>query len=424
MKHNKIIATVLTIAAVSTQLLTATPIHAANYDDKPYINNFDSYSTIESDSDLTIRWDCVDDADYYFYKTKLLASTPYQSTSETAYGDEYVVSGETSKRRVAIDSDILIPGHYLKVYIEARDESDRYLSSDYIYLFVKGMSYSNSGEHVWYDQNGPADMDRSDQMNNLPYYVQVSSSVETTPDGKHIFKGKNCKRLSLVEPLYWLQSDRDVESTADVDTLKLIIGQFDVLNSYDSSADSFGKGFYYPSSGSTYCTTFARDVANAYGAAIPMYCCEVCGLAKNIGFSKDLSDHLFAKGAFCECGGKTSSLLAFKVSKRQNATNDLYKFMEQNHDTYGWEVIDNDGKADKAIELANSGNLVIGLYSDYDKGAGHIFIVYPTPEGDKMHQVQAGGTNAMSDGSKEINRSYHRSPSNSWITYYVFRGIE
>lgn len=255
--------------------------------------------------------------------------------------------------------------------------------------------------------------------------LRTDSSVETVQG--YVYKGTYAGRTALVKPYYYLDPARDVEATLDADALKTIIDQFDVLNSHSSSHESFGSGFYYPVSGSQYCTTFTRDVADAYGAAFPSYVCSSCELAKDKkGYMGErLTSYLRSKSLICTCGGKESSLMAFRVGSAaaQNATNDPFCFMLKHGAKYGWERI-TEKKVENAIAYAREGYLTIGLYSDYDKGAGHVFVVYPS-EDSTMHQAQAGAVNAMSDGSLNWHEDggYRRNPSNAWIEYYVFKGV-
>lgn len=262
-------------------------------------------------------------------------------------------------------------------------------------------------------------------------HLKTDSSVKVV-DTMYVYKDTDLGRTELVKPYYYLEASRNVEETVDVDTLKKIIDQFDVLNAHDSSASVFDSGYYYPAGSSTYCTTYARDVANAYGACFPSYVCEKCHLVKNSSsyMGERVLTYLTTKELVCAetCGGKSSSLMAFHVgsSASQNATNDSFCFMREYGEKYGWEHITSD-KVAKAMDYANKGYLTIGLYSDYEKHAGHVFIVYPSDD-TVMHQAQAGGTKAMSDGTYSWNgdsgANYRRRPDNAWIEYYVYRGFE
>lgn len=264
-----------------------------------------------------------------------------------------------------------------------------------------------------------------------PVTLPISGALKTDSSVKivdgYVYKGTDMGRTALVKPYYYLDPSRNIESTLSADALKIVIDQFDVMNGHSSSHESFGGGFYHPASGSQYCTTFARDVADAYGAAFPSYICEKCELAKGkTGYmGEKLKSFLKSKSLICECGGKESSLMAFHVgsASSQNERNDPFCFMLKHGAKYGWERI-TENKVDSAIAYAREGYLTIGLYSDYNKKAGHVFVVYPSSDS-VMHQAQAGAVNAMSDGSLNWyeDGGYRRNPSNAWIEYYVFKGV-
>lgn len=378
--------------------------------EKPIIYSHDEYETIPSDEDLTLRWDRVrGDCDHYYVRAKILRGAPAGGDNEKAVSgydflDEYV-----TRRRFTIEKEDLLPGKWLKVYVESRNSDGAYLSHYAAYLFIE-------------DSDTPIAADMLDDKGTL----KVNSDVKLV-DNRYVYKSGD--KLSLVEPAFYLEPSRNVETTANVDDLKTIIDQFDVLNEHNSSAKKHGSGFYYPSSGSTYCTTYARDLANAMGACLPAYCCSSCGYAKAAGLGEGVAKYLKEKSILCTCRGSSSSLMAFHVKSKsaQNTYNDLYCYMKVYGETYGWEAIPAKGKDKTAMAYANQGLLVIGIYSDYNKHAGHVFAVYPS-NGSSMHQAQAGGTGAMSDGSVAWNSgkavNYHRNPGNSWITYYVFKGLK
>lgn len=137
------------LLAAVTIFLFSVPVSAAAV--QPLIYTYDDMEIVPADEDLTIRFDPVPGAKSYIIIMKILKGRPRTTDTtneECLPGCRY--SYTVTSRRLCLDSELLVPGHYLKIYIEARDAADRQISNSTMYLFAKAPDMELTPDNPWY----------------------------------------------------------------------------------------------------------------------------------------------------------------------------------------------------------------------------------------------------------------------------------
>ena len=280
--------------------------------------------------------------------------------------------------------------------------------------------------------------------------LQINNKVQVDNDDRlnSIDKGK----AGISTPHYYYEAGVVGSSAED---LEKVIKQFNV------------EKFYQPD-GSYYCTTYAATVARAMGAFLPTSydcihrgMCIKCGKPIN-GIANDYNgmyEYLKSKGLTCNCAAAEKAEAWLFVTSKQSwnevvtdKRGDLARWLLEHGSEFGWKQvvtqttveeyrnIPTQGEklskdvTDAAIRYALEGKLVIGVYSDYQKGSGHAFLVYPNGDTKELYTAQAGGKRVVRENKPNGHDSYvneetgkteypTRGSNDKWIRYFVFDGI-
>ena len=279
--------------------------------------------------------------------------------------------------------------------------------------------------------------------------LQINNKVQVDHDDRlnSIDKGK----AGISTPHYYYEAGAVGSSAED---LEKVIKQFNV------------EKFYQPDS-LTYCNTYTATVARAMGAFLPTSydcnhggMCIKCGKPIN-GIANDYNgmyEYLKSKGLTCNCAAaEKAEAWAFAVENKKSwnevgtkKSGDLTRWLLEHGSEFGWKQvvtqtteeeygnIPTQGKklskdvTDAAIRYALEGKLVIGVYSDYKKGRGHGFLVYPNGDTKELYTAQAGSERVVRENKPNGHDSYvvngetiwpTRSSNDKWIRYFVFDGI-
>jgi len=128
-----IIAAILAVSGLSG-------VSAASYYSYPEVYSHEDGETVSAEENLTLRFDRVTNAKYYFARVKVLAGKPDGGNNEKALSQDYDFFFErvTSRRIKLYSSDLEgAGGHWLKCYIEARTKNGGFISSSIRYLYIE-----------------------------------------------------------------------------------------------------------------------------------------------------------------------------------------------------------------------------------------------------------------------------------------------
>jgi|GEM_PF-747281 len=272
---------------------------------------------------------------------------------------------------------------------------------------------------------------------------QVSGNIKTEDDISITIDSNGYERIKrsagkayIQKPHYYIAAGGRPNNPNDLD---LLIRQFDVMNNYKPD-------------GSTYCNTFAANVARSCGAYLPTSAdCQHGGICRKCGkpirgVDNDYSgmfSYLESNGLVCVCDSATRREYTYMYMGMESTWEEtgtgsygnLLRWLIEHGSEFGWKQINtvtNKSYASKTksnlssdtltsvVDRANSGYLVIGVYSDFVKDKGHVFVVHPHKDaGSTVYTTQAGGSGVSREDATQGD-TYTRYANNGWISYYYY----